>query len=442
LQGDGFANAQTVSKLLDDKTLQNELKNQVLWVDEAGLLSNKDMISLIELTSKQNARLILGGDTRQHSAVQRGDALRILNKVGKIKAAEVNKIFRQQNDTYRQTVQFLADGKVGAAFQNLERMGAIAEIEKENPQQAIVNDYLSAVKSGQSSLVIAPTHQEGELVTKAVRNALKAEGLIDQEDVKTRRLTGLNFTIAQKTDWRNIEKGQVIQFSQNSVGIKRGSQWKVVESTERDIIIANEEQKELSLPVHRAEHYDVFAEETIDLAKGDSIRITRNGIDRHKDVMSNGQIFKISQIHDNGDIEVENSKTQSSHRLPKDFGHLAHAHCITSHASQGQTVDQVFVSVSASSFGATNLKQMYVSVSRGRHGARIYTDDRAALMQQASKAGDRESALELVIKHSYDDTVRHQLREQVARNKSKEQEPVRAPFERPKYRSRGYEPGI
>ncbi len=442
LQGDGFENAQTVSKLLNDKQLQNDLKNQVLWVDEAGLLSNKDMISLIELASTKNARLILGGDTRQHTAVQRGDALRILNKVGKIKAAEVNKIFRQQNDLYRQTVQFLSDGKVKDAFHNLDKMGAIAEIDKENPQQGIVGDYLSSVKSGHSSLVIAPTHQEGELVTKAVRTALKAEGLIDQQDVKTRRLTALNFTAAQKTDWRNIEKGQIIQFSQNGVGIKRGSQWKVVESTERDIIIANEEQKQLSLPVHRAEHYDVFAEETIDLAKGDSIRITRNGIDRHKDVMSNGQIFKVGQIHDNGDIEVENSKTQSSHRLPKDYGHIAHAHCITSHASQGQTVDRVFVSVPASSFGATNLKQMYVSVSRGRHGARIYTDDKEALIQQASKAGDRESAIELVAKHSDDDTVRHQLREQMARNNVTEKEPVRAPFERPKSRSRGYEPGI
>ncbi|RYD88513.1 MAG: conjugal transfer protein, partial [Sphingobacteriales bacterium] len=100
LRQEGFEKAETVAKLLVDQGLQKELTGQVLWVDEAGLLGTQDMTALLELATQKNARLILGGDTRQHASVVRGDALRILNTVGNIKTAEVSKIYRQRNEQY------------------------------------------------------------------------------------------------------------------------------------------------------------------------------------------------------------------------------------------------------------------------------------------------------------------------------------------------------
>ena len=48
LKSEGFENAETVAKLLVDKKMQDKLKNQVLWVDEAGLLGTKDMTATPE----------------------------------------------------------------------------------------------------------------------------------------------------------------------------------------------------------------------------------------------------------------------------------------------------------------------------------------------------------------------------------------------------------
>jgi ATP-dependent exoDNAse (exonuclease V) alpha subunit len=77
-RSEGFENADTVERLLIDPKMQERVKGQVLWVDEAGLLSVKDMKRLFDVAERQQARIILTGDSNQHNAVFRGDALRTL----------------------------------------------------------------------------------------------------------------------------------------------------------------------------------------------------------------------------------------------------------------------------------------------------------------------------------------------------------------------------
>lgn len=227
LKAEGFAGAETVAKLLADKKMQQELKNQVLWVDEAGLLGTQDMTSLLKLATEQNTRLILGGDTRQHSSVVRGDALRILNTVGGIQSAEVSKIYRQKNEHFRRAVEDMSKGQVREAFEKLDSIGAIQTINPLKPNEALVSDYVEAVRSGKSALVVSPTHQQGDEVTEAIRNKLKSVGFIGKREIQVTKYTNLNLTEAERSDWRNLVKGQVIQFNQNSPGIQRGSQWTI-----------------------------------------------------------------------------------------------------------------------------------------------------------------------------------------------------------------------
>jgi len=44
-------------------------------VDEAGQIGGRQMLDLLRLARKRNARVILCGDTRKHSAVEASDAL-------------------------------------------------------------------------------------------------------------------------------------------------------------------------------------------------------------------------------------------------------------------------------------------------------------------------------------------------------------------------------
>ncbi|WP_223834264.1 MobF family relaxase [Spirosoma profusum] len=396
LREEGFSEADTVAKLLSSTELQNRLLDGVLWVDEAGLLNTQEMTALLQLVIQKKARLVLSGDTRQHASVIRGDALRILNTIAGIKSAEVSRIFRQRNLDYRKAVQALAENKVSEAFTVLDSMGAIRTIDPVNPSAVLADDYLSALKKGNSALVISPTHQEGERVTTAIRDKLREAGRIAVEETMVSQLVNTNMTQAEKSDHRNYRVGQVIQFNQTVAGIERGSRWSVQSMTNGRVDIQDAYGKKDALPLERYEQFDVYRKTEIALSKGDKVRITRNGYDANKKRLTNGQMLDVIAIESNGALRLHNKASKATYNVPASFGHIAHGYCLTSHAAQGKTVDEVFIAQPTSTFAATNLNQFYVSVSRARDGVHIYTDDKAALLAHASELGDRLSALELV----------------------------------------------
>ena len=198
LREEGFNEAETVAKLLSSTELQNQLLDGVLWVDEAGLLNTTDMTALLRLVIAKNARLILSGDTRQHTSVMRGDALRILNTVAGITSSEVSRIYRQRNLDYRKAVQALADNKSGEAFALLDRMGVIKTVNLANPFAALADDYIAALQKGKTALVISPMHRQGDSVTQAIRTRLRQVGRIEKDETTVAQLVNTNMTQAEK----------------------------------------------------------------------------------------------------------------------------------------------------------------------------------------------------------------------------------------------------
>lgn len=441
LRTEGFEDAETVSRLLLDKKMQESIAGQVLWVDEAGLLGTKDITALLDLATRQNARLVLGGDTRQHSSVVRGDALRILNTVAGIKTAEVSKIYRQRNEVYRKAVEDLSVGDVRSAFEKLDAYGAVKAVDPAKPNQQLVEDYMKAVKNGKTVLVISPTHRQVEDVTGDIRQKLRGVGRIGKREITVDRLVNRNLTEAEKCDWRNIQEGNIIQFNQNASGFQRGSRWQVTSVSDNHIAVKNRLGETQILPTDNSDRYDIFRTHSIELAKGDKVRITHNGFDENRGRLDNGQHLEVTSVKKNGRIELANAVSRKKYQIDKDFGHIAHAYCITSHASQGKTVDEVFISQPAATFPATSSKQLYVSVSRGRDKAHIYTDDKEELLAHAQRLGDRQSAIELMQKRK---TVQA-MAEQVARGRNapqKDKAPAKTTASKQRTLDIDYEPRI
>ncbi|MGE6221070.1 MobF family relaxase [Nubsella zeaxanthinifaciens] len=398
LVNEGFKNAETVASFLLNKNLQNKAIEQVIWVDEAGLLGTQDTLNLIKIAKENNSKIIFGGDTKQHASVVRGDALRILNTVGNIRVSEVNRIYRQKNEVYKSAVESLSKGDISTAFIKLNDMGAIKTVEPTNPNTELVDDYVSAVKKGKSAIVISPTHSQGESVTNDIRKKLRENGLLGKTEIKARKLTNANFTDAEKSDYRNYSPGQYIQFNQNLRNIKKGSQWKIDAIKEGNILISNNHGKKMPLPHDMAKYYEVFEQSELSLSKGDKVRITKICYDNENKRLNNGQSLQVLSVKNKNLLLMRNEISGNVYTVNKDFGHIAHAHCITSYASQGKTVDEVFISQPSSTFPATDAKQMYVSVSRGREATSIYTDDKEALLEYASMLNERRSAMELLNK--------------------------------------------
>src|SRR5437764_8700544 len=123
---EGFRQAQTVAHLLQNEVLQHRLQGNVLWVDEAGQLGVQDMNRLFVLADKTGCRLLLSGDPGQHTAVQRGDAMRLLGERGHVQSAVLTDILRQRGD-YKEAVALIERGDIAEGFHRFDTLGWVVE---------------------------------------------------------------------------------------------------------------------------------------------------------------------------------------------------------------------------------------------------------------------------------------------------------------------------
>jgi len=377
----GFANADTVARFLTDTKMQDAARGGVILVDEASQLGTRDMLRIFDVAEKQVARVILVGDRRQHRSVTAGEPLRLLEERAGLKVSEVTGILRQQGD-YKKAAEALSEGRVEEGFTELDQLGWIRELKDGERYQQLAGAYLTAVaekkKGGQSksALIVSPTHAEGERVTAAIREGLKAQGRLTQERVFAAWVPA-HLTGAQKADPTQYAPGDLIQFHQNAKGYTKGSRLVLAEDT--------------APPVELRDRFEVYRPAQLALAVGDRVRMTASGKSKDgKHRLSNGTLLTVQGFTKQGDIIVDHGWV-----VAKTFGHLAHGYAITSHASQGATVDKVFVAIASESLPATNQRTAYVAVTRGKEQAVIFTDDREQLLKAMSRADCPLSATEL-----------------------------------------------
>ena len=119
--------------------------------------------------------------------------------------------------------------------------------------------------------------------------------------------------------------------------------------------------------------------------------------------MNNGTVLKVHKLNRLGEIEAvkESTSKKTVFKLNRDHGNFDYAYATTSYSSQGKTVDKVIIAQPAITFPASNQKQFYVSVSRGRESVHIYTDDKEQLLNHIEKSGDRQGATELMNGYYY-----------------------------------------
>jgi conjugative relaxase-like TrwC/TraI family protein len=373
----GFKDADTVARLLVDEKLQQQIEGQVLWIDEAGLLGMKTMSQVFDLAEKHDARVLLSGDRYQHGSVERGAALRLLEQEAGLVPAEVKEIQRQTG-AYKAAVKALAEGRGAEGFNRLDELGWIHQSDDDERYKHMAADYVEAVEHGKTALVVSPTHAEGDRITAEIRRTLYETGKLRGDPRSFQVLESAGLTEAERADLVNYGAGDVLVFHQNAKRFGRGD--RLSAAAGRD------------LPLDQASRFQVFHSSTLELAPGDAVRITHNGMTAdQKHRLNNGAIYKVKEFDADGNIVLGNGWT-----VDKDWGFVAHGYVVTSHASQGKTVDRVFVGQAAESFAASSREQFYVSASRAREQVNIYTDDKDSLLEAVSRSDERVTAIELV----------------------------------------------
>ena len=150
------------------------------------------------------------------------------------------------------------------------------------------------------------------------------------------------------------------------------------------------------LPLATPTRFNVYEPVPLALAEGDTVRITQKGKSADGRMLNNGAFYTVRGLRADRSGTLTGIILSNGAILRPDFGHLTHGYYTTSHGSQGETVDRILIAEGAESLPAASREQFYVSVSRGRTSARIYTDDKRALLARIQDTSHRLSAVELM----------------------------------------------
>ena len=381
--------ADTLQQLLINADLQQRMRNKVIIVDEAGLISTEQMRDLSRVAREHNNRIILTGDIGQHNSVQAGDALRALQSYGKVQTAQLAQIRRQRDPRFRKAVSLLADKKAYQAFERFFRLGAVKEIP--DPKMLIAlaaQDYLNTIKDGKSCLVISPVWSDIHRFTGQLRPQLKTAGILQADDREIPTYHTYQWTEASRKDSRRYQKGDVLAFHQDSAGFKKGDYVRFEQRHGSKIVVRDDTGKSLAFNPADLAGFDVGLIRSLPVAVGERLLIRANLKEQR---LFNGNIVEVADVAEDGTIILKDRRT-----IPPDFRQFSHGYATTSHAAQGKTVDRGIVLMAGEGIQAANLKQAYVSHSRFEESHITYTTDRRRAMVAMATPADRTLAVEVV----------------------------------------------
>jgi hypothetical protein len=309
--------------------------------------------------------------------VQRGNLFPVLERFAGLPMGRLTEIWRQQHDGYKQAVASLAKGDMTGGFDRLAALGWVKETSSNAP---LVDDYMAAIDANKSVIAVAPTHIELDAISQDIRNRLKEAGIVSKDERVLEQLKPLSWTEAEKADLGRYEGSEVLRFHRNSGTFRAGQRVRVADWKRGQHF-------------GKASDFSVYEPASIAIAAGDLLRATAGGKTKDgKHKFDNGYSCEVDGFTEDGDIRLTNSWI-----IPKDFGHLTHNFVTTSHASQGRTLDVVLISMGDESVPAINAQQFYVSVSRGRYKATIFSNLPVdELRQLIQRADNRKAATELM----------------------------------------------
>ena len=386
----GFREALTLERLLQDPRAQTRLRGQVVIVDEAGMVSSRQMSQLLQLAGQQHAQIVFSGDTRQIQSVEAGDALRVLERESRLRSVSLSQVQRQTLAEYRGAVEELRQNPA-RGFAHLEGMGAVREVDWALRPQKVSKVYREALgqanAQGQarSVLVVAPTHAEIRRLTEAIRTERQRVGELGESQPVTRHIP-LHWTEAQKRDTRKYKAGLVLEFHKATRQVGKHEAVEVV-SVEQDKLLARKDNGvEVTLTRRQAQAFSVYERQELAVAPGDKLLLEANRRESGFRA-TNGELVTVRGVQE-GRLELEDGRV-----LPGNYRQFDHGYAVTAHRSQGKTVDAVIVAGDRMS-----RELFYVAATRGRESVTIVTSDKEQLQAAIGLSGERSSATELARK--------------------------------------------
>jgi ATP-dependent exoDNAse (exonuclease V) alpha subunit len=373
---------------------QHDGKKHLYVLDESSLASTKQMNEFLHRL-KDNDRVLLVGDTRQHQAVEAGTPYQQLQEAG-IETARLDEIVRQKDPALKEVVEQLSRGNVREAIERLDTQGRVHEIpDRKERFREIAKEY---AKQPEGTLVVSPDNQSRMEINQIIHREMQTQGQVDPAEHRLRVLvTRQEITGADRRWAEQYAPGDVVRYTKGSKthGIEAGEYARVERVNEREnlVTVKRENGEQVSYDPRRLQGVTLYRETERAFSKGDRVQFTAPHKAQH---VANRELGTIEKIDARGNLQLRMDSGHSVAFNVKEHPHLDHGYAVTSHSSQGQTADRVLVHVDTEQSGEklVNRRLAYVAVSRGRYDARIYTNDKNDLAEQLSRDVSHRSAME------------------------------------------------
>ncbi|MGD0821131.1 MAG: Ti-type conjugative transfer relaxase TraA [Desulfomonilia bacterium] len=220
LQNESGIESTTIFRQLEDwENERNVLsKDQILVIDEAGMVGTRQMHKILEHAHEAGAKVILVGDNEQLQSIEAGGSFRgIIQRTGYVELAEVR---RQHVEWQKQaTVEFSGNSEQAEkALRMYHHHGHIHELQtRQEAKDQMLEEWanLQLKQKNQMSLMMAYTNRDVNELNQGAREHRKTHG----------ELRGYEHTFMTEKGERHFCAGDRIIFLRNehSLGVRNGS---------------------------------------------------------------------------------------------------------------------------------------------------------------------------------------------------------------------------
>ena len=382
----------------------------LLVMDEASLTGAADTAQFTNLANMIGARVVLQGDTKQHSSVPAGRAFSQAQDAGmNTSRLTETRRFDKATTATQQAVASITRGDFSAGIDMLDR----TTVDDADLARSAATRYMTNLQSLLERGVTDPkvgvvvlTNDDRKAINAAVHDELSAAGRIDKQNFTKRHLDDPKLTSMEQTELAALQAAGVNRLifrkTYREIGVKKDDVVKVVgfDFANRRVNILNANGQSVWMNPERQDYFSPAVAETRQYAKGDSIEaraVIRNSeledpqAGSSSKRVANGSRGVITAINDEG-ANVKWADGETSRLTNRQLVHVDHAYAHTSFKEQGATVHREIIAVSAIGAKVFNKEAAYVVASRAKDNTEIVTSDYKTMQENAGKSVDKTTA--------------------------------------------------
>lgn len=398
----------------------------VLVIDEAGQIGNRQALRLLEISRDTGARLLLLGDNRQTGAVEQGKAFWLLQRLG-LPKAELTESMRQQTRLMRDAVALAREGDYAGSIGRLDKV--VSGSGPDELARDLVSEWTRLKRENRDSTnILVLDNASRIIVNEQIRSTLRREGVIAAQDMRLQVLTPSPLSSEERRMARFYSRGQVVMFSRDEArrGIARQAEYRVAglgrEKNGRQVVRLVDENGRIirwDPRLTRAAQINVFNAEERGVAVGDRIqwRLATKDLG-----LKNAERGTVTQLDGPiASIRWDRAKDLQAVDLTR-FKTWDHGYAETVYSSQSKTYARAYILAPVNS-PLVNGQNYYTAITRARFGVKLWTEDPERLaVRLVRRTGEKTSALEglgrLDLNHAEAIRTRHGDRLRVARAKT------------------------